>query len=271
MAPRTGTARAAADQAGDSGPAAGGPAVASSAGGSGHDAARPRLTREKVLRAALEFVDANGLAALSMHKLGAELGVQGMSLYSHVANKDALLDGIVEAMTAEAEPPPGDGTGWRDALRHLAGDIRALILRHPAAAPLLISRQIMTTRQLEQVDGYLGLLMRQGFTEDRAVEVLRTLYGYTLGFALVEANLAAGGQRGPWPDDELSRMRRVTEMVPRDAPDRLLRLAMMFCGQCDMDNQFSLGVELMISGLDGQDGAGSPGKQRRGGDANDRP
>jgi AcrR family transcriptional regulator len=70
-----------------------------------------------VLRAALDFVDANGLAALSMHKLGAEVGVQGMSLYSHVENKDELLDGIVEAMAAEAEPPPADGTGWRDALR----------------------------------------------------------------------------------------------------------------------------------------------------------
>jgi AcrR family transcriptional regulator len=213
-------------------------------------APRQRLTREKVLRAALEFVDANGLAALSMHKLGAELGVQGMSLYSHVENKDALLDGIVEAMTAETGPPPADGTGWRDALRRLAREIRALILRHPAAAPLLVSRQVMTMRQLQQVDAHLKLLMGQGFAEDRAVEVLRALYGYALGYALVEANLVACGQCGPWPEDELSRMRRVTEMVPRDAPDHLLRLAMLFCGQCDMDEQFSLGVELMIRGID---------------------
>jgi len=108
-------------------------------------AARPRLTREKVLKAALEFVDANGLAALSMHKLGAELGVQGMSLYSHVASKDALLDGIVEAMTWEAEMPAA-GMDWRDALRHLAREIRGVILRHPAAAPLLVSRRVMPVR-----------------------------------------------------------------------------------------------------------------------------
>lgn len=258
MVPRARTARASASEPGNGRPAAGDPAVAGSAETADRGGPRPRLTREKVLRAALEFVDANGLAALSMQKLGTELGVQGMSLYSHVENKDELLDGIVEAMTAEAEPPPADGTGWRDALRRLAGEIRAMILRHPAAAPLLVSRQVMTTRQLQQVDGYLGLLMRQGFTEERAVEVLRTLYGYALGFALVEANLAAGGQRGPWPDDELSRMRRVTEMVPRDAPDRLLRLAMLFCGQCDMAEQFELGVELMIRGLDCADG--QPGR-----------
>ena len=258
MAPRVRTARATASQPGNDRPAGGDPAVGGSAETAADGGPRSRLTREKVLRAALEFVDANGLAALSMHKLGAELGVQGMPLYSHVENKDALLDGIVEAMTAESEPPPADGTDWRDALRHLAAEIRALILRHPAAAPLLVSRQVMTTRQLQQVDGYRGLLVRQGFTEDRAVEVLRTLYGYALGFALVEANLVAGGQCGPWPDDELSRMRRVTEMVPRDAPDHLLRLAMLFCGQCDMAGQFSLGLELMIRGLDC--GGGEPGR-----------
>lgn len=258
MVPRAGTARAAASEPGNGRPAGGDPAVAGTAESADRGAPRPRLTREKVLRAALEFVDANGLAALSMHKLGAELGVQGMSLYSHVENKDELVDGIVEAMTAEAEPPPADGTGWPDALRGLAGEIRAMILRHPAAAPLLVSRQVMTTRQLQQVDGYCGLLTGQGFTEDRAVEVLRTVYGYALGFALVEANLTVGGQGGPWPSDELSRMRRVTEMVPRDAPDHLLRLAMLFCGQCDMGEQFSLGVELMIRGINCGDG--QPGR-----------
>lgn len=250
MGPRARAARPAAGEPENRIPAAGDPAVAGSVEGADPGVPRQRLTRERVLRAALEFVDANGLAALSMHKLGAELGVQGMSLYSHVENKDALLDGIVEAMTAQTAPPPDDGAAWPDALRLLAREIRGMILRHPAAAPLLVSRPVMTTRQLQQVDGYLRLLMRQGFTEDRAVEVLRTLHGYALGFALVEANLVACGPGGPWPDDELSRMRRVTEMVPRDAPDHLLRLAMLFCGQCDMGEQFELGVDLMIRGLD---------------------
>lgn len=59
---------------------------------------------------------------------------------------------------------------------------------------------------------------------------------------------------GPWPGDELSQMRRVTDMVPRDAPDHLLRLAMLFCGRCDMDEQFSLGIDLMIRGLDCENG-----------------
>jgi AcrR family transcriptional regulator len=206
-----------------------------------------------VLRAALEFVDTNGLAALSMHKLGAELGVQGMSLYSHVENKDALLDGIVEAMSWEAQPP-AEGVGWRDALRHLAAGIRAMIRRHPAAAPLLVSRPVMPTRRLEQLDSYASLLIRSGFTEDRAMDVLRTVYMYAHGYALAEACFTVSAGDGPWPEDELPVMRRVTEMVPRDAPDHLLRLAMLFCGRCDMDEQFNLGIELMIRGLDRGDG-----------------
>src|SRR5260370_13583672 len=72
---------------------------------------RERLTRERVLRAALEFVDAHGLAALSMHKLGTELGVKRMSLYSHIDSKDALLDGLVEIMSAETAPAPAPAPG----------------------------------------------------------------------------------------------------------------------------------------------------------------
>ncbi len=259
MAPRA-TAGATLSAAGSGSPMAGDPAVAADppaagpADSAGHGATRPRLTRQKVLRAALEFVDANGLAALSMHKLGAELGVQGMSLYSHVASKDALLDGIVEAMTWEAEMPPADGVDWREALRHLAREIRGVILRHPDAAPLLVSRRVMPTRRLEQVDAYVRLLMRAGFTEDRALDVLRTVYVYAHGYALAEACFTACADCGPWPEDELGQLRRVTEMVPRDAPDHLVRLAMLFCGRCNMDEQFSLGIDLMIRGLDREDG-----------------
>jgi AcrR family transcriptional regulator len=254
MAARARMARTTAREAPAGTPPTGDPAVAPSAEGQDQGPPRQRLTREKVLAAALEFVDANGLAVLSMHKLGAELGVQGMSLYSHVASKDALLDGIVEAMTWEAEMPPAGGTDWRDALRHLAGEIRGIILRHPAAAPLLVSRRIMPTRRLEQVDAYIRLLERAGFTEDRAMDVLRTVVMYAHGYALAEACFTACAECGPWPADELSQMRRVTEMVPRDAPDHLLRLAMLFCGRCDMDDQFNLGIDLMIRGLDGKDG-----------------
>jgi hypothetical protein len=100
--------------------------------------------------------------------------------------------------------------------------------------------------------------MRSGFAEDRAMDVLRTVCTYAHGYALAEACYTACADCGPWPDDELSQMRRVTEMVPRDAPDHLLRLAMLFCGRCNMDDQFNLGIDLMICGLDREDG--EPGR-----------
>src|SRR5260370_4517159 len=141
MAPRA-IAGATVSAAGSGTPIAGDPAVTAGPAAegptdsAGHGATRPRLTRQKVLRAALEFVDANGLAALSMHKLGAELGVQGMSLYSHVASRDALLRGIVEAMTWEAEMPPANAD-WRGRPGRPGPARPARILRPPARPPQL--------------------------------------------------------------------------------------------------------------------------------------
>src|SRR5258708_25674068 len=100
----------------------------------GRPPARERLTRDRVLRAALEFTDAHGLAELSMPKLGAKLGVRGMSLYSHVDGKDGLLDGIVEIMSAEAEMPPAAGLDWRGAPRRPPPAPRPGVPPHPAAA-----------------------------------------------------------------------------------------------------------------------------------------
>jgi hypothetical protein len=95
--------------------------------------------------------------------------------------------------------------------------------------------------------------MRAGFTEDKAMDVLRTVVMYAHGYALAEACFTACAECGPWPEDELSQMRRVTEMVPRDAPDHLLRLALLFCGRCNMDDQFNHGIDLMIRDLDSKD------------------
>ncbi len=150
--------------------------------------------------------------------------------------------------------PPAAASDWRDALRRLARSLREVIRRHPAAAPLLVSRNVMPTRRLEVIDAYLHVLRQAGFPGDWALDVLRTVYVYAQGYALAEVSFTDGsGAQWPGrPDDELTRMRRVTGMVPPDAPDHLLRLAMEFCGHCDMDDQFDLGVDLMIRGLEAE-------------------
>ena len=209
--------------------------------------AREPLSRQRVLRAALDYVDQHGLHALSMHKLGAELGVKAMSLYKHVADKDDLLDGIVELLWDElaTEPPPGD---WREAIRQLAAALRDLVHRHPHAAPLLMSRQEIREHPLRIAHGVLRLMRNDGVPEQCAVALLRTVFPYGIGYALAELSLPPPPP--PGPDSEIALIRQVSGMLPPQASDELVRTALLVCGDCDMTAQFRIGVDLMIRGLD---------------------
>jgi AcrR family transcriptional regulator len=210
--------------------------------------ARVPLTRQQVLQAALHYVDQHGLEALSMHKLGAALGVKAMSLYKHVAGKDDLLDGIVALLWAEvpADPPPGGD--WREAVRQLAGSLRDLVHRHPAAAPLLTSRQGLLEHPLRVCHGVLRLMREGGVPERCAVALLRTVFPYGIGFALAELFLPEPPP--PGPDSEIALIRQVTSLLSPQAPDELVRTALLVCGDCDMTSQFHIDVDLMIRGLD---------------------
>jgi AcrR family transcriptional regulator len=211
---------------------------------------RPRLTRERVVRAALDYADAHGLAALSMHKLGAELGVKGMSLYSYVASKESLLDGMVEAMLAELDPPAADRMSWQDALRGYARAIRDVIRRHPAVSPLLAGRPVVPASFLEVLDAWVRAMISGGVPADQAVALLRTVLVYAQGYALAEVSWAAS-EALPGPDEgDVHRFRRVAALVPGSVPDSLLALAIRLCGECDMDAQFEFGLDLMVAGAE---------------------
>jgi AcrR family transcriptional regulator len=209
--------------------------------------ARAPLSRRQVLRAALDYVDQHGLDALSMHKLGAELGVKAMSLYKHVADKDDLLDGIVELLWNEipAELPAGD---WREAIRQLAAALRGLVHRHPHAASLLYSRQELRERPLRLAHGVLRLMRTSGVPEHCAVALLRTVFPYGIGYALAELSLPTPPP--PGPDSQIALIRQVSGMLSPEASDELVRTALLVCGDCDMTVQFRIGVDLMIRGLD---------------------
>src|SRR3954454_23063390 len=100
---------------------------------------RSRLNRDLVLRAAVALADSGGIESLTMRRLGQDLGVEAMSLYKHVANKEALLDGMVDLVFAEIALPAGD-TDWRTAMRDRAVSARGALIRHPWATPLMQSR-----------------------------------------------------------------------------------------------------------------------------------
>jgi len=144
-----------------------------------------KLSREAILSAALALLDREGVEALTMRRLGGELGVEAMSLYRHVADRAALLDGLADRLAAEIGRR-GRDEDWPDALRGLAGDVRALARRHPAAFTLLASRVLSTPNVLAPIEGVLASLRRGGFTPARAIFAYRLVLTYARGYALAE-------------------------------------------------------------------------------------
>jgi AcrR family transcriptional regulator len=151
---------------------------------------RAGLSREQVLDAALELVDREGVGALSMRRLGAELGVEAMTLYHYLPNKDALLDGIVERVMAQAETTLAGGP-WDRALAGYARSLRAALLRHPGAALIVATRPAVTPDTLRAAERGLALLCAAGFPVGRALDTLNALTLFTVAHAASEAGTAA--------------------------------------------------------------------------------
>lgn len=159
-------------------------------------AARPSpLTRGAVLAAALAIVDRDGLPALTMRRLGNELGVEAMSLYHHVASKDDLLDGIVDLVFGAIDLPRPD-LDWADWVRQLSRAYRRIALEHPHVFPLIALRPLTTPQALRPVEMSLEVLHRAGFDGRHALAAFQTLANFTSGFALEEI-AAAGGEGSP--------------------------------------------------------------------------
>jgi AcrR family transcriptional regulator len=148
---------------------------------------RAPLTRERVLAAAIGLVDDIGIAALSMRKLGEALGVEAMSLYNHVANKDAILDGIVDMVVAEIEVPAVGGD-WQQAMRRRAISAHEVLVRHPWAAQLIVSRANIGPAALRYVDATIGCLRAAGFSFAQADHAWNAIDSHVYGFTLQKLN-----------------------------------------------------------------------------------
>lgn len=148
---------------------------------------RTPLTRERVLDRALELADETGAEALSMRRLAGSLGVEAMSLYHHIANKEALLDALVERVAGEIYVPAGPGD-WRSLLRRRALSARAVFRRHPWALGLLESRKNLDPTRLAACNATLGMFRSAGFSAKLAYQGFLTLDSYIYGFALQETS-----------------------------------------------------------------------------------
>lgn len=203
---------------------------------------RTPLSRERILRAALELADAGGVEALTMRRLGDELGFEAMSLYRHVANKDDLLDGMLDIVLAEWQlPGAGD---WREAIRVSASSVHDALRRHPWAAQLLMNGSHLPPARLAYMDGLLRTLRESGADADRTYHLYHLLDGYIFGFTLWEI----AHSTVPLAPEEVSRLMRT---VPWDAYPHLAehRDQHLAEGPHRDVSAFDVGLDLILGGL----------------------
>jgi len=195
------------------------------------------------------LIDQQRLEAFTMRKLAQELGVDPMSIYRHFENKDALLDGVADMLWGEVELP-GRETGWEALLRSIATSLRALAHAHPHAYALLCNNQIMPLAMLRLCDVTLEQLQRAGFEQKRALEILCTVSSYAIGYAMVELStlLPEQPERVAEEMTDIERFTQVMRRLPRETPARLVEVACVLT-DCDMDAQFTFGLDLMLTSL----------------------
>jgi TetR/AcrR family tetracycline transcriptional repressor len=196
------------------------------------------LNRRRVLEEAVRFADREGLEALTMRKLGAELGVEAMSLYNHVPNKSALLDGMVEVLLGELEIPP-ENHSWEERIRDGYRALRRLAHEHPNVFPLLVNRPPDTMDGVWLVEEFLKTLKEAGYGKETALHAFRSLSSYTLGYAMSEI-------RGFALEPDGSRL-GAYRLLPEEFP-RISELKPQL-EKVDHDAEFEFGLELILTGL----------------------
>lgn len=153
---------------------------------------RTRLSRERVLSSALALVDESGIGSLTIRSLAQAMGTRPMSIYHYVANKDEILDSLVDLVFQEVDLPSDDG-GWRSGMYRRAHSVRAVLRRHTWAIGLLESRTSPGTATLRHHEATLGVLRKAGFSVTMTSHAYALLDSYIYGFALQEAALPLSG------------------------------------------------------------------------------
>lgn len=203
---------------------------------------RRPLSRDIVLSAALKLVDAEGLEALSMRRLGKELGVEAMSLYNHVPSKSALLDGLIEQAIARLEPPDPDKE-WPEQVRQMAHSYRAMANRHPHIVQLIAARPFNTPNALEPLERALALFRGAGFDEPSSLHAFRTVASFATGYTLAETE----GFFGEHVPSDTSEVLRPEDLDPERFPHLVQLLPTI--ARCDHNDEFDYALDVIIEGL----------------------
>ena len=205
---------------------------------------RAPLTRDRVLRAALELADEGGTAALTMQRIGRRLGVEAMSLYRHVRNKDDILDGIVDLVFAEVELP-ADRSNWRTVLRAQSISTRAALRRHPWAITLMESRMTPGPANLRTHEDTITVLLDAGCSAVMATHAYNLVDSYVYGFALQEVNFPFSNA------EELAAMsEEILANLQADEYPNSARVAReLLTSGFDYADEFEFGLDLILDAI----------------------
>ncbi|MGH2654516.1 MAG: TetR/AcrR family transcriptional regulator C-terminal domain-containing protein [Actinomycetota bacterium] len=210
--------------------------------------AREPLSRERILRAAVALADEGGVESLSMRNLAQRLGVVPMALYKHVANKEEVLDGMVDLVVGEIDPPLAN-TDWKAAIRERVLSARRALLRHPWASLVIESRTDPTPTVIEYMDSMIGMFRAGGFSIDLTHHAIHAMGSRLLGFSQELFD--------DTPDDPPE----IRAILLQQMADRYPHISEMVAGithddasvvglGCDDQFEFEFALDLMLNGLE---------------------
>lgn len=205
---------------------------------------RTPLSRDRILRAGIRLADRQGIDALSMRRLATALRVEAMSLYNHVANKDELLDGMVDLVIGEITLPVLGGD-WKATMRARAHSTLVVMTAHPWAPMLIVSRITVGPNRLGYIDATLGVLREAGFSWAETDRAWNTMDNYILGYTLQQQNFPVS------PDEYASAAASYLPMIPADTLPHMHEMsALVANGSHDGLPDFAFGLALILDGLE---------------------
>ena len=205
---------------------------------------RSALTKDRVLNAAVKLADSGGIDSLSMRKLAQKLRVEAMSLYNHVANKDEILDGIVEKVVGEIDVPLIGGD-WRSEMLRRANSAHLVLMQHPWATMLIVSRPNVGPVMLRYVDATIGCLVEAGFSYADADHAWNAIDSYTYGFTLQKLNF-------PFAPEEYADVAKefLPQIPPGDFPYLYGMSKKIIAKSHDGVHDLQFGLNLVLDGLE---------------------
>lgn len=201
------------------------------------------MSRERVLRAAINIADAQGIESLSMRKLARELGVEAMTLYYYVANKNDLLEGMADLVAEQIELPSGD-VDWREAIRTRAASAHAVLVRHHWASPLWM-RVMIGPARMRYMDSALGVYRRAGLSPASTELAFHAVENHIVGYALQEVSFPLEA------DDLADAARAFMEKLPADDYPHLVEHIQQHLTHEEIESgSFEFGLEQLLDGIE---------------------